>query len=222
MTTIVNIPPILKSMALAAANGSNKVWQGEWRRSSYASPYAWAKSLQWSAREFRDKWSAMYLVAVVGPGPEPTIDGQVVHVSQPVGMWSGCSLAPKFDTQNECEQWIFEHGLARETVYQPNRCYCGGTTHYYDGALGYEAHVCKRCGYHMQIGIEQPESHYEQWLKHRAANAWVTHCKALGHEKSARNEEAFNRYSAQLRVRGIAMTTEELQATGQFNGDGAW
>lgn len=29
-----------------------------------------------------------------------------------------------------------------------NKCVCGGETHHYDGALGYEAMVCQTCGLH--------------------------------------------------------------------------
>lgn len=113
MTTIISIPPITKSMALGAAAGSNRVWQGEWRRSDFASPYAWANSLRWAAKDKQDRWTAMYLLASIAPGPTPTITGHVANVEQALGMWSGCSLCPSFDSQAECEAWMDEQGLHR-------------------------------------------------------------------------------------------------------------
>ncbi|MCR9292039.1 MAG: hypothetical protein NXI32_04920 [bacterium] len=39
------------------------------------------------------------------------------------------------------------------SVYDPGSCPCGGTTRYYDGALGYEAHVCEKCNRHFPVGM---------------------------------------------------------------------
>jgi len=45
-------------------------------------------------------------------------------------------------------------------------CYrCGGDIKYYDGALGYEAMVCKKCGHHYaELSKEEYALNKKVWL----------------------------------------------------------
>jgi hypothetical protein len=56
----------------------------------------------------------------------------------------------------------------------------------------------------------------------RAANAFVTYRRCLGHKKAARCEESFLHWKAIAMARGIAFPSEEqLSSVGRFNGPGA-
>ena len=104
-------PVLVTTMALQAASGSNRTWAFEYRRSG-KTPIEWASGLRWKATDFKGQWSAFYLLVVAEAGPQETIDGRIVNNPVATGMWSGCSLAPKFATEHECQQWIDDHGLA--------------------------------------------------------------------------------------------------------------
>ncbi|MCR9292034.1 MAG: hypothetical protein NXI32_04895 [bacterium] len=55
------------------------------------------------------------------------------------------------------------------------------------------------------------------------ANAEVTAARSLGHFKAARNDEAAELYSQELKRRGVKIpATDELYELGQFNGEGSW
>lgn len=43
-----------------------------------------------------------------------------------------------------------------KSVYEPGTCpKCHGSTRYYHGLLGYEAHVCNSCERHYRVGIQE-------------------------------------------------------------------
>jgi hypothetical protein len=54
-----------------------------------------------------------------------------------------------------------------KSICQPEPCAgCGGTSRYYDGALGYEAYVCEQCGEHWaDKSKEEYEKHIEDYKK---------------------------------------------------------
>jgi hypothetical protein len=52
------------------------------------------------------------------------------------------------------------------------KCECGGDTEYYNGALGYEAMQCKRCGFHWSGQTEA--QHERQLFEYRLIKQAVT------------------------------------------------
>ena len=46
------------------------------------------------------------------------------------------------------------------------KCECGGNLKYYDGALGYEAMVCQKCGEHWDdLNKEDYKAHLSRYKK---------------------------------------------------------
>jgi hypothetical protein len=58
----------------------------------------------------------------------------------------------------------------------------------------------------------------EQLQQYRA-NAWVTCCMSLGHEKANQNHDLANRYARELTKRG---ETLDESIEGERNGEGSW
>ena len=52
---------------------------------------------------------------------------------------------------------------------QSQKCVCGGNLKYYDGALGYEAMVCQKCGEHWSdVSEEDFKKHKNEYLARAA------------------------------------------------------
>lgn len=62
--------------------------------------------------------------------------------------------------------------------YDPGKCLCSGETHYYDGALGYEAMVCQTCHEHYMVGQSLPahHAHVERYNNGVRNNWYVKEC----------------------------------------------